>query len=72
MHSGLAGVHSRYAIFDKIVPGYYHRRSEQGDLCTSACCNNTAPEHAMLERLIVDDAVHWVTNYQAGFLLDHI
>ena len=60
-------MHSRYAVFDKIVPGYYHRRSEQGDLCTSACCNNTAPEHAMLERLIVDDAVHWVSNYQAGF-----
>ena len=22
----------------------------------------------MLERLIMDDAVHWVTNYQAGSL----
>ena len=59
-----AGVHSRYAVFDKLVPGYYHRHSEQGDLCTSACCNNTAPEHAMLERLIIEDALHWVRQYK--------
>ena len=60
-----AGVHSRYALFDKLVPGYYHRRSEQGDLCTSACCNNTAPEHAMCERLIVEDCLHWARQYKA-------
>ena len=59
-----AGLGSRYAVFDKIVPGYYHRRTEAGDLCTSACCNNTAPEHLMFERLIVDDTVHWARNYK--------
>ena len=62
-----AGVHSRYALFDKLVPGYYHRRSEQGELCTSACCNNTAPEHAMLERLIIEDALHWVRQYKVCY-----
>lgn len=51
-------------MLDKIVPGYYHRRTEAGDLCTSACCNNTAPEHLMFERLIVDDIVHWAKTYK--------
>ena len=46
------------------IAGYYHRRTEQGDLCTSACCNNTAPEHAMMERIILDDTMHWVTQYK--------
>lgn len=58
------GVDSKYAVFDKIVPGYYHRRTETGDLCTSACCNNTAPEHLMFERLIVDDIIHWAKTYK--------
>lgn len=60
------GVDSKYAVFDKIVPGYYHRRTEAGDLCTSACCNNTAPEHLMFERLIVDDIVHWACTYKVS------
>lgn len=57
---------SKYAVLDKVVPGYYHRRTETGELCTSACCNNTAPEHLMCERLIVDDIVHWAKTYKAG------
>ncbi|KAK9797016.1 hypothetical protein WJX73_006576 [Symbiochloris irregularis] len=70
-HSGTDGVHSQYAVFDKLVPGYYHRRTEQGDLCTSACCNNTAPEHAMCERLIIEDCVHWAQHYKIdGFRFD--
>jgi len=59
-------VGSKYAVLDKVVPGYYHRRTETGELCTSACCNNTAPEHLMCERLIVDDIVHWAKTYKAG------
>ncbi len=60
-----AGVHSPYAVLDKLVPGYYHRRTEAGEVCNSACCNNTATEHAMAERLVVDDLVHWARAYQA-------
>ena len=69
MQTSVAGVDSKYAVFDKIVPGYYHRRTETGDLCTSACCNNTAPEHLMFERLMVDDIVHWTKTYKACKLL---
>lgn len=59
-----AGGDSPYAVLDKLVPGYYHRRTEQGDICASCCCNNTASEHAMCERLIIDDIVHWARAYK--------
>ena len=61
----------RYSVLDKIVPGYYHRRLEDGEVCHSTCCNNTATENAMCERLVIDDIVHWAKNYKvwtiAGF-----
>ena len=38
-------------------------------VCNSTCCNNTAPEHAMMERLIVDDLVHWARSYKVFILL---
>lgn len=47
-----------------MVPGYYHRRSASGDMENSTCCNNTASEHYMMGRLIVDDLVHWATTYK--------
>ena len=59
-----AGVDSPYAVLDKLVPGYYHRRTEQGDICTSCCCNNTATEHLMVERLVIDDITHWARTYK--------
>lgn len=58
-------MHSPYAVLDKLVPGYYHRRTEAGEVCNSTCCNNTATEHAMAERLVVDDLVHWARAYKA-------
>lgn len=56
-------------MLDKIVPGYYHRRMEDGEVCQSTCCNNTATENAMCERLVVDDIVHWARNYKVGLCL---
>ena len=58
-------MHSPYAVLDKLVPGYYHRRTEAGEVCNSTCCNNTATEHNMAERLVVDDLVHWARAYKA-------
>ncbi|KAK9832555.1 hypothetical protein WJX81_008597 [Elliptochloris bilobata] len=70
-HSACDGVHSPYAVLDKLVPGYYHRRTEEGDVCNSTCCNNTATEHAMAGRLVVDDLVHWARAYKVdGFRFD--
>jgi hypothetical protein len=59
-----AGGDSPYAVLDKLVPGYYHRRTEQGDICASCCCNNTATEHLMTERLVIDDITHWARTYK--------
>ena len=59
-----AGGNSPYAVLDKLVPGYYHRRTEQGDICASCCCNNTATEHLMAERLVIDDITHWARTYK--------
>ena len=63
--------HDQYSVLDKIVPGYYHRRMEDGDICQSTCCNNTATENLMMERLIIDDMVHWAKRYRIdGFRFD--
>lgn len=62
-HTFASGL-DRYSVLDKIVPGYYHRRTESGKVCDSTCCNNTATEHLMAERLMIDDLVHWATHYR--------
>ena len=48
----------------QVVPGYFLRRDLEGRIESSACCNNTASEHAMVHRLICDDVVHWAVNYK--------
>lgn len=70
-HTYRAGAQDPFSVLDKVVPGYYHRRQEDGDICHSACCNNTATEHRMCERLVIDDLVHWATTYKVdGFRFD--
>ncbi|KAK3254894.1 cytochrome c oxidase subunit 1, partial [Cymbomonas tetramitiformis] len=63
-HTQESGPHGRNSVLDKVVPGYYHRRGPAGNIESSTCCNNTASEHAMMERLIVDDLVHWARDYK--------
>ena len=68
LSSGPTDVNS---VLDKIVPGYYHRRNFRGDYEASTCCNNTASEHYMFDRLIVDDLIHWAKDYKVdGFRFD--
>ncbi|MFI6179497.1 pullulanase-type alpha-1,6-glucosidase [Nonomuraea sp. NPDC051191] len=58
-------------VLDPIVPGYYHRLLEDGSLATSTCCANTAPEHAMMGRLVVDSVRTWARQYKVdGFRFD--
>lgn len=53
------------SVLDKIVPGYYHRRNvESGAVENSTCCANTASEHAMMERLMIDSVLTWATAYK--------
>ena len=59
------------SVLDRIVPGYYHRLSSTGTVETSTCCANTASEHRMMEKLMVDSVVTWAREYKVdGFRFD--
>ena len=59
------------SVLDRIVPGYYHRLSATGAVETSTCCANTASEHRMMEKLMVDSVVTWAREYKVdGFRFD--
>ncbi|WP_330166806.1 MULTISPECIES: pullulanase-type alpha-1,6-glucosidase [Streptomyces] len=59
------------SVLDKIVPGYYHRLLADGAVATSTCCANTAPENAMMGKLVVDSLVTWARQYKVdGFRFD--
>jgi pullulanase len=69
-HTSAAGQNPR-SVLDRIVPGYYHRLNANGGLETSTCCANTATEHAMMEKLMLDSLVTWATVYKIdGFRFD--
>lgn len=62
---------SEDSVLDRIVPGYYHRLNADGGVETSTCCQNTASEHAMMRRLMVDSVVTWAKEYKVdGFRFD--
>jgi pullulanase len=42
---------------DEVVPGYYHRLDANGNLETGSCCPDTASEHRMMEKLMIDALV---------------
>ncbi|WP_111765779.1 pullulanase-type alpha-1,6-glucosidase [Nakamurella deserti] len=59
------------SVLDKVVPGYYQRLSATGALETSTCCANTASEHAMMEKLLIDSVLTWAVQYKVdGFRFD--
>ncbi|MBN8482314.1 MAG: DUF3372 domain-containing protein, partial [Xanthomonadales bacterium] len=62
-HTSAAGQHAR-AVLDRLVPGYYHRLDADGRIERSTCCENTATEHAMMARLMIDSAVTWARDYR--------
>lgn len=65
--SGLAP----HSVLDRIVPGYYQRLNADGAVENSTCCANTASEHRMMEKLMVDDLVHWARDHKVdGFRFD--
>jgi hypothetical protein len=53
-------------VYLQIVPGYYVRRDIKGQIENSAAMNNTASEHFMVDRLIVDDLLNWAVNYKVS------
>jgi pullulanase len=53
-----------HSVLDRIVPGYYQRLDVQGRVATSTCCDNTATEHRMMAKLMIDSAVVWARDYR--------
>ncbi len=67
----VAGGQADKSVLDKIVPGYYQRLLDDGTVATSTCCANTAPENAMMGKLVVDSIVTWAKEYKVdGFRFD--
>lgn len=62
---------SEKSVLDRVVPGYYHRLDANGKVASSTCCHNTASEHAMMEKLMVDSLLTWARAYKVdGFRFD--
>ncbi|WP_082821252.1 alpha-1,6-glucosidase domain-containing protein [Gemmatimonas phototrophica] len=61
-HTSASGQHAS-SVLDRIVPGYYHRLDATGRVETSTCCANTATEHRMMAKLMIESAVTWVRHY---------
>jgi pullulanase len=51
------------SVLDRVVPGYYHRLSNVGEVEKSTCCDNTATENLMMGKLMIDSTVLWATQY---------
>ncbi len=69
-HTNASGQNGK-SVLDRVVPGYYHRLNASGDIERSTCCENTATEHAMMEKLMVDSIVTWARAYKVdGFRFD--
>src|SRR4029078_1959787 len=59
------------SLLEQIVPGYYQRLNLDGQVETSTCCANTATEHAMMEKLMIDTVLTWAKQYKLdGFRFD--
>ncbi len=70
-HTPAAGQDPK-SILDRVVPGYYQRLNPTtGAVETSSCCANTATEHAMMEKLMIDSVLTWAKEYKLdGFRFD--
>ncbi|NQZ23382.1 MAG: pullulanase-type alpha-1,6-glucosidase [Colwellia sp.] len=70
-HTHQAGLEST-AVLDKIVPNYYHRLDPiTGVVEQSTCCDNTATERVMMEKLMIDSLIVWTRDYRIdGFRFD--
>ncbi len=69
-HTSAAG-QSPNSNLDTVVPGYYHRLDGDGSLLTGSCCPDTASEHRMMEKLMIDTLVLNARQYKIdGFRFD--
>lgn len=60
------------SIYDKTVPKYFYRMDSQGNYSNgSGCGNETASEHAMVRKYMIESLKHWMNDYHInGFRFD--
>ena len=70
-HTNASGLYDN-SVLDKVVPGYYHRRDLiSGGVQRSTCCDDTALENVMMDKLMVDSLLQWTEQYMIdGFRFD--
>ncbi len=70
-HTNASGQSPR-SVLDRLVPGYYHRRdATTGNVLRDSCCDDTAAEFRMMEKLMIDTGIRWVEDYKVdGFRFD--
>lgn len=58
--------------FEMTVPGYYYRMNEDGSFSDgSGCGNETASDHLMYRKYMVDSILYWINEYHIdGFRFD--
>ncbi len=60
-----------FSVLDQVVPGYYQRLDADGNVETGSCCSDTASEHRMMEKLMIDAVVLNAREYKIdGFRFD--
>ncbi|MFZ6747115.1 alpha-1,6-glucosidase domain-containing protein [Undibacterium sp. JH2W] len=62
-HTADAG-QTAYSVLDRIVPGYYQRLNQIGQIERSTCCDNTATENLMMAKLMSDSILSWTRHYK--------
>ena len=69
-HTASAG-QDPFSVLDKVVPGYYYRLDRNGDVYANTCCPDTASEHRMFFKLMLDTLEIWAREYNLdGFRFD--
>jgi pullulanase len=60
-----------FSVLDKIVPNYYYRLNATGQIDRASCCSDTASEHRMFEKLMIDNLFQNAIQYKIdGFRFD--
>ena len=63
---------TKNANFNILVPDYYYRKRADGSFSdASSCGNETASDHAMFQKFMIESVVYWVKEYHIdGFRFD--
>ncbi len=63
-HTNASGLFEN-SVFDKVVPGYYHRYTiDGGDIVRETCCDDTEPRNRMMEKFMEDSLLMWAEQYK--------